>query len=650
MASPNARAPVIEARGLSRRFKETVALAAVDLAVARGDVFGLVGPNGAGKTTLLQLLTALLAPTAGGAAVLGHDVAREASALRRRIGYVSQEFTLYSTLSVDENLDFFADLYRVPAAAREARKAELLAWSRLAPFRDRRAGKLSGGMQKKLHLCCTLIHDPEVLFLDEPTTGVDPVSRRELWEILHDLVARDLTLVVATPYMDEAEQCDRVALLHRGRLLRCDTPEALRAGIPEGVWELRTPDAPGAQARLAAAGLPVRSQLMGDRLHILAPGDDGARELEAALAVPGAAAPALRRVPPTMEDVFVSVVAGAEPSGPAPREMVPAVPARGGAAGNGRVAVRLEGLTRRFGDFVAVDDVSLAVQRGEVFGFLGPNGSGKTTTIRMLCGLLTPSGGRAEVLGEDIMRQGPRLKARIGYMSQRFSLYHDLTVAENLAFFGGGYGLPARRLADRTAWVLAMAGLAGDERRLARELSGGARQRLALGCAILHEPEIVFLDEPTAGVDPMARREFWALIGALAAAGTTVFVTTHYLDEAEYCHRLGLIYQGRLVAEGSPQALKERMRAGVMLEVTCREPFRALRLVRADPGLGRASLFGRRLHVMVDEAGPGEHALRAALAAAGLAVERVDAIHFSLEDLFVLFIEMEEQGRRGRDG
>ncbi|OGL09506.1 MAG: multidrug ABC transporter ATP-binding protein [Candidatus Rokubacteria bacterium RIFCSPLOWO2_02_FULL_73_56] len=313
-------------------------------------------------------------------------------------------------------------------------------------------------------------------------------------------------------------------------------------------------------------------------------------------------------------------------------------------------AVRLEGLTRRFGDFVAVDGLSLDVGRGEVFGFLGPNGSGKTTTIRMLCGLLRPSAGRGEVLGEDVRRQARRIRSRIGYMSQRFSLYDDLTVAENLAFFGRGYGLGARRLAERTAAVMQMAGLAGQERRLARELSGGVKQRLALGCALLHEPEILFLDEPTAGVDPIARREFWDLIGALAEAGTTVFVTTHHLDEAEYCHRVGLISEGRLVAEGSPRALKDGMRAGAMLEVDCAEPLRALRVLRAAPGLAWASLFGRRVHVVADAVAAGERTVRAALAPHDLAVTRVAAVPFSLEDLFVIFLEMEAQGRRERGG
>jgi ABC-2 type transport system ATP-binding protein len=640
--------PAIEARGLARRFGPTVVLEGVDLTVERGEIFGVVGPNGAGKTSLLQLLASLAAPSAGTATVLGHDVVRAGAALRQRLGYVSQEFTLYGALSVEENLDFFAALYRVPEAARAPRKDELLAWSRLAPFRDRRAGRLSGGMQKKLHLCSTLIHQPDVLLLDEPTTGVDPVSRRELWEILHDLAGRGLTLVVATPYMDEAEQCDRVALIHRGRVRRCDTPDALRGSLPDTVWELRTGAPDPVRDRLLAAGVHIRPHLVGDRLRVLAPASlDVAALLRSAPNAPTPSGAELQRVPPTMEDVFVSTVsqveAGGRPSGRS-AAVGPARPRRDG------VAVRLEGLTKRFGDFIAVENLSLAIERGEVFGFLGPNGSGKTTTIRILCGLLRPSAGRGEVLGHDLGREAGRLKARVGYMSQRFSLYNDLTVGENLAFFGRGYGVTGRRLAERIAWVLEMAGLRGEEGRRAGELPGGVKQHLALGCAILHEPEVIFLDEPTAGVDPIARRDFWDLIATLAAAGTTVFITTHYLDEAENCHRIGLMYEGRLVAVGRPQDLKTEMRAGVMLELACPEPFRALGLLRAQRGVAGATLFGRRLHLLVDDPVEAEPAIRSTLEAAGIAVEHLDPVPLSLEDLFVIFIEMVERGRRERRG
>ena len=392
--------------------------------------------------------------------------------------------------------------------------------------------------------------------------------------------------------------------------------------------------------------------LVGERLHLLAAeGTDVAALVRGFLPAGEEGGDLeLERVPPTMEDVFISVVGRLEGRRETARRPGAVPTGRRTAAPVDGVAVRLEDLTRTFGDFVAVDHVSLSVMRGEVFGFLGPNGSGKTTTIRMLLGLLAPSAGRGEVLGHDLTRRDRRLRSRIGYMSQRFSLYNDLTVAENLAFFGRGYGLPPGPLAVRAAWVLDMAGLRGEERRLARELSGGVKQRLALGCAILHEPEIVFLDEPTAGGDPLSRRAFWEVIGALAAAGTTVFVTTHYLDEAEHCHRLALIHQGRLLAVGSPQALKDGMRAGVMLELTCRDPLAALRLLRGQPPLARASLFGRRLHVLVEDAGEAEPVIRATLAAAGIAVDRLEPIPFSLEDLFVIFIDMEERRRRETRG
>lgn len=642
-------ASAIYARGLTKHFKENPAVEAVDLDVARGEIFGLIGPNGAGKTTLIQLLAALLDPTDGSASVLGCDVVRDASGLRQRVGYVSQEFTLYGVLSVDENLAFFAELYGVEREARERRKKELLRWSRLEPFRARQAGRLSGGMQKKLHLCCSLIHEPELLFLDEPTTGVDPVSRRELWEILYDLVARGLTLFVATPYMDEAEQCHQVALMHGGKILRSGSPDALKGSVAETVWELRTPALAQVQEIFQKARLPIRSHLMGDRIHILAPAaTDVTAEVRAVLGSGDVEGFTLRRVSPTMEDVFASVLSKVQAGGEPSRHFVGAPSTRAKTNDSG-VTVRIEGLTKAFGDFVAVDRLSLSVNAGEVFGFLGPNGSGKTTTIRMLCGLLPPSAGRAEVLGQDVVRSR-EIKQRIGYMSQRFSLYNDLTVAENLAFFGRGYGLGSRQLAERAGRALAMGGLHGEERRLVRELSAGVKQRLALACAILHEPAVIFLDEPTAGVDPIARREFWDLIGALASAGTTVFVTTHYLDEAENCHRLGLMHQGRLVAAGSPLELKDGMRAGIMLELDCREPFTALRYLRAVPSLARANLFGNRVHVLVEDRGEAEPMIRDTLTARGISVERLEPIPFSLEDLFVIFIDMVEQGRREMRG
>jgi ABC-2 type transport system ATP-binding protein len=631
---------IIKTQGLSKNFGEVCAIDKVDLAVNRGEVLGLIGPNGAGKTTLIHLLTGLLDPTSGHARVLGFDTVRKADAITERMGYVSQEFTLYGSLTVEENLDFFADLHRVPSGLREARKTELLRWSRLDAFRRRRAGQLSGGMQKKLHLCSALIHQPEILFLDEPTTGVDPVSRRELWEILYDLVAQGLTLFVATPYMDEAERCHRVTLMHQGKILRSESPANLRESVNEIVLELRAEPLLLAKDLLSRASIPVRCYLMGDRLHIIARQDEQVRaDLAQILEAGGVRVESFRRITPTMEDVFLKLTVADKP------ESAPQAVSVG--RGDARFeqpqlgdALRLEGLTRAFGDFVAVDRISLTVKRGEIFGFLGPNGSGKTTTIRMLCGLLLPTSGSGHVLDIDVVTAPQKLKQHIGYMSQRFSLYPELTVEENLEFFFGGYSV---KDPDRKRWAGEIARLSGLQRRPVRELSSGVKQRLALACALLHQPEILFLDEPTAGVDPSARREFWDIITELASRGTTIFVTTHYLDEAENCHRLGLVYRGKLIAVGSPRELKENMKFGAMVEIECEDVLKALHLLR--PVVSHIGMFGDRLHGVVDDPDKEIPRLRLLLGHEGIAVKRIEEIPFSLEDLFSIFVEMEERGR-----
>jgi ABC-2 type transport system ATP-binding protein len=640
----------ISVQGLAKRYRRTTALESVDLDIEEGEIFGLVGPNGAGKTTFLQLLAALLNPSAGQAIVLGHDAFADAELLRPRIGYLSQDFSLYGALGVEENLDFFADLYGVPARLREERKKTLLEWSRLAQFSERRASQLSGGMQKKLHLCCSLIHEPDLLLLDEPTTGVDPLSRRELWEILYELVGRGLTLIVSTPYMDEAELCHRVALLSSGQVLRCDTPEALRHTVDEDVWETRANIPSDALSRFVDAGVVSHTHRIGDRVHLLAPKgmDLPATLRNANVFDENRADIELRLVSPSMEDVFVSMVARAKAEDFRSRATMGALGTGASTHGTEKV-VRLQGLTRRFGDFVAVDNLSLSVSRGEVFGFLGPNGSGKTTTIRLLCGLLSPSGGRGEVLGQDTRYGGPGIKARIGYMSQRFSLYDDLTVAQNVEFFARGYGLSRERAAERALWALDMTRLRGEESRLARELSGGVKQHLALGCAVLHEPEILFLDEPTAGVDPSSRREFWDLIGELSDAGVTVFVTTHYMDEAEHCHRLGLIYEGRLIAAGKPEELKHDSPAGVMLELECADPYGSLVLLRREPRVVSASIFGRHVHVLIQDVGNAEAGIITRLGSAGIAVDSIEAIPFTLEDAFISLIAKAERQRTTSD-
>ncbi|MFI5213382.1 MAG: ATP-binding cassette domain-containing protein [Gemmatimonadales bacterium] len=453
----------IEIRGLTRRFGDVTAVDELTLDVPKGTLFGLVGPDGAGKTTTLRMLAGVLRPTAGDARLGGASIARDPEAVKSRIAYMSQRFGLYADLTVEENIRFYADLYDVPAKERPARLERLYHFSGLGPFTRRLAGALSGGMKQKLSLCCALIHHPEIMLLDEPTFGVDPISRRELWAIVRDMVTEGTTVVLTSSMPEEAERCDHVGLLDKGRL------------------------------------------------------------------VPGSRMPS----PPRLEHPTSHHEAGTE--------------------------VSVQHLTRAFGDFTAVDDVSFDVAKGEIFGFLGPNGAGKTTTMKMLTGLLAPTSGTGTVTGHDIRTDSEWIKRRIGYMSQLFSLYNDLTVEENIAFFAGLYEVTGERLAARRAWLLEMAGLEDQQKRLTAELPLGYKQRLALGCAVLHEPPVLFLDEPTSGVDQMARRAFWELIYGFADRGMTVFVTTHYMKEAEYCHRVALMNRGRLIALDEPDALKKEV-------------------------------------------------------------------------------------------
>ncbi|HEX7972549.1 MAG TPA: ATP-binding cassette domain-containing protein [Thiobacillus sp.] len=632
----------IEADGLTRRFGDTTAVAGLSLAVRRGEVFGLLGSDGAGKTTTLQMFAAILDPSAGRATVLGADTVRQAAAVTSRIAYMSQSFSLYGRLTVEENLDFFAALHRVPEAEKRERKAQLLDFARLAAHRERAARYLSGGMQKKLALCCALIHQPELLLLAEPTTGVDPVSRREFWNILYRALAGGTTIVVSTPYMDEAERCARVALLHDGRLIACDAPGRLRAEMPGSMLEIEARPQRQALVILRQALPEARPYVYGERIHLHWTGDAGEAAVRSLLQEGGAAVDQVRAVAPSLEDVFVTRLAENVEASPAP-------PPAGPAARPAGPAVEAVDLSVRFGAFTAVDRVSFAVRRGEIFGFLGPNGSGKTTVIRMLCGLLAPSSGRAVVAGHDTGKEPQAVKSRIGYMSQRFSLYPDMTVAENIAFFAGAYGLARAALPDARERALRLAGLHGQEARLTRALSGGVKQRLALACAILHGPEVLFLDEPTAGVDPVSRRRFWELIYRLSDQGVTVFVTTHYMDEAEHCHTLGLLYYGRLIALDSPEALRAGMRAGEVLELECDRPIQALALFQGEAGV-QPSFFGDRLHLLVDDAEAARPRILQRLQGEGHEVRRVEQVPLSIEDVFITFIQMEQARREAQAG
>jgi len=522
---------IITATGITRHFGSLTAVDSLTLHIPEGELFGLIGSDGAGKTTTLRMLAGILDPSGGELSVLGHPYPSQVEKVHDHIGYMSQRFGLYPDLTVAENISFYADIFGVKGHELHERTERLLTFSGLKNFTARQAGRLSGGMKQKLGLCCALIHKPRLLLLDEPTNGVDPVSRRDFWRILRELHDEKVTIVVATAYLDEASRCDRVGLIHDGRLIACDTPELLTGNGTVSLEELVI----GSISNSSDLPPPFQGA-----------GGDG-----------------------VVLGVSTSYQRGTHPP--------PSLPLEGGGIeslqsahlpleGSGEPpAVVLDHLTKRFDSFTAVDAISLNVPRGQIFGFLGPNGAGKSTTIRMLCGILAPTSGSGSVAGFDIATQPERIKENIGYMSQRFSLYEDLTVEENIAFYGGVYRIPAQRLKERTEWVIGMAGLTDRRRSLAHELSCGWRQRLALGCAILHEPAIVFLDEPTSGVDPLSRRTFWRLIRSLAEDGVTVFVTTHYMDEAEYCDRLALIYHGGVAATGTPLELKqERAHGGAL--------------------------------------------------------------------------------------
>ena len=562
-------APALRLEAVRHHFRlgkrAVVALDAVTAEAAAGRVTGLIGPDGAGKTTLMRLIAGLLRPQSGRIAVLGTDVAADPLAVQARLGYMPQRFGLYEDLGVAENLDLYADLQGVVPSERAARYAELLHMTGLGPFTSRMAGRLSGGMKQKLGLACTLVRPPELLLLDEPTVGVDPVSRRELWQIIDHLTrAAGMTVLFSTAYLDEAERCDHVLLLHEGRLLGQGPPGDFTAAMAGRSY--RATAGIGRrhlQARLAAAPGVIDAVIQGG----------GVRVVTAAPAPPPMPRDiTLRPVPARFEDGFVARLRERTPLAP---RAAPVIAASAGAEPAGEV-ITVAHLTRRFGSFVAVDDVTFSVARGEIFGLLGANGAGKSTTFRMLCGLLPPTAGSLRVAGFDLRYAAAAARGRIGYMAQKFSLYGDLSVGQNLRFFASAYRLAGARRRARIAWAEAEFELARLREASARDLPLGYKQRLALACALMHEPDILFLDEPTSGVDPLARREFWRRITELAERGVTVLVTTHFMEEAEYCDRLVIMAQGRVLAAGEPEAIKAAARSPALPDPTMEDAFIAV--------------------------------------------------------------------------
>jgi drug efflux transport system ATP-binding protein len=567
--------PVVVIEGLRYVFAgPRVALNDLSAVIRPGVITGLIGPDGGGKTTLLRLIAGLLRPERGRIVVLGHDMTTDAAAAHPEIGYMPQRFGLYDDLSVAENLDLFADLHTMATDARAARIERLLRFTGLTPFTSRLAGQLSGGMKQKLGLACALLGRPRLLLLDEPSVGVDPGSRRDLWAIVSAMLEErrpdGMAVLWATAYLDEASRCAEVLLLHEGRLRAQGPPSQFLAPLTGRVYRLRVPVASRRLAAQQAVAHPavLDAVVEGGAVRIV---------LREGAAVPQAAAlggGTLQPVAPRFEDGFVTLLA----------QRNPPLPSREGDGGRGRSpaastdgeAITVSDLVRRFGTFTAVNHVSFSVRRGEIFGLLGPNGAGKSTIFRMLCGLLRPSSGRARVAGADLVRAPAQARARIGYMAQRFSLYAQLSVLENLRFFARVYGL--RRVARGQAIDAALASfdLADSAASVAGDLPLGLKQRLALAAALLHGPDILFLDEPTSGVDPLTRREFWSRIGTLAEAGVTILVTSHFMEEAEYCDRLGIVSQGRLVAIDTPAALRDRVRTDALPDPTLEDAFISL--------------------------------------------------------------------------
>ena len=629
--------PAVRVRGLWKRYGHVDAVKGIDFDVAAGEVFGLIGPDGAGKTSTFQILGGVMPATAGEVEIFG----RSAQAARPLVGYLTQAFSLYPDLSVTENLRYVGELRRLPLATIEARGSHYLGLFDMERFRKRLAGRLSGGMKQKLALACALIAEPRLLLLDEPTTGVDPVSRREFWDTLAALATEGMTIVVATPYLDEAERCTRVALVHEGVIHDTGTPAELRARPGLERLEVRAAELERAEAVLSESPGIEDVQRFGDRLDVMVrDARAGERAVRDALAREGLTLDGLHDAAPTLENSFVTVLRalGSE-------QHVEPFPYRRRFRehASDAVAIGASGLRKSYGAFDAVKHVDVRVGYGEIYGLLGANGAGKTTTIKMLCGLIDPTEGEVTLAGERELVRSSDVRQRIGYMSQKFSLYDDLTIEENLDFFAGVYQVPRAERAEKKRWVVEAAGLAGRERLMTGELPGGWKQRVAFGCAIMHEPSVLFLDEPTSGVDPLARRAIWRMVNNLADRGVAILITTHYLEEAEQCNRLGFMVAGEIVAQGTPTGVKADQ-GGHLIEAITDRPQLALNLLKESVDRWRVSLFGDRLHLVVDESvEAGIAFLRERLGPAGIRVLEAYEESYTLEDVFIAVVEKARQ-------
>lgn len=563
--------PAVKLDQVSRNFGEVKALQEISAAIQPRRLTGLAGPDGAGKTTLMRLMAGLLAPSSGRITIAGMDSVKDGERLADEVGYMPQRFGLYEDLTVQENLTLYAKLRGISNKTSQETFDRLLEFTQLAPFTSRLAGRLSGGMKQKLGLACAMMSTPKVLLLDEPGVGVDPVSRQDLWRMVENLTNDGMAVVWATAYLDEAERCESVLLFNEGKLVFDGPPSDLTSRL-QGRSFLLTGAVTNGRTLLASALdlAQVRDgTIQGDALRIVLDKDAGPDALQS---FADGSNMKIDPVAPRFEDAFIDLLGGGPGGTSALAEKMPQTAPIEGAA------VECTHLTKRFGDFVATDDVSFQVQQGEILGLLGPNGAGKSTTFKMLCGLLRPTSGEARVVGLDLRHATSEAKLRLGYMAQKFSLYGLLSVRQNLMFFAGVYGLDGKLRGERIDEMIATFQLTPFLDRSPDELPLGFKQRLALACSLMHRPPVLFLDEPTSGVDPITRREFWTHINGLVRKGVTVLVTTHFMDEAEYCDRVALMYRSRLIALDTPDRLKESVRGESDREPTMEDAF--IRLIK----------------------------------------------------------------------
>lgn len=620
---------VVDAQALSKSYGPVTALDAVNFEVRPGEIFGFIGADGAGKTTAFRIIAGVLAPGKGSVQVLG-TTPRDA---RPGVGYLTQPFSLYPDLSVDENLNYAGGLREVPPKEFEERRERYFKLFELIKFTDRLAGRLSGGMKQKLALSCALIPDPKLLLLDEPTTGVDPVTRRDFWDALTSLATGGMSIVVATPYLDEAERCHRIALMERGKIYDIDSPARFRSKMGVTRLEVKVEPLANAEDVLAASPEAQDVQRFGDRLDVMAANPDAAEvDLRQRAESNGLRVTEIRRSQPTLENAFVGELRkmrGAQHIPPFPH---PSPPLK-----RKDIVIGAKDLNKRFGSFQAVKNFQLEIRNGDIYGLLGANGAGKTTSIKIICGLIDPTSGSVTLMGKSKGLRAASVRSRIGYMSQKFALYDDLTIGENLDFYARLYGVDESVREERKRWVLESAELKEEAGMLTKSLPGGWKQRVAFGAAVMHEPEAIFLDEPTSGVDPLARRAMWRMINEFADRGAGVLVVTHYLEEAEQCNRLGFMVAGEIISQGSPSEVKAGMK-GSLYEIEADHPDRALDVLRKKFGASRVSLFGDRLH-LVTEDDEQKRIASSILAEAGVKILAEKPIEFSLEDVFISLIE-----------